>query len=67
MIIGNNGSAYHLVDGLYYLQHLVVGDFSISINIVQFKCPVEFVLHLASASDTESYDKLLEIDSSRLI
>ena len=57
----------HLVNGLDDGQHLIVADLTIAIDVVQLKCPIQFILHLASRRDREGADELLEIDGPRFI
>ena len=67
-ILGWAGRAtYHLVDRLHDLEHLVVADLSVSVNVVELESPVQLVFHLASAGDAEGDDKLLEVDGPRLV
>src|ERR1700760_1993586 len=44
---------YHLVDCFNDLEHLIVSDLAVAINIIQLESPIKLVFHLASASDTE--------------
>lgn len=62
-----NRRPYHLVNCLYNSQHLVIANLPITIDVVKLECPIELVLHLASARDTQRADKLLEIDRARLV
>ena len=59
--------ADHLVNGLDNLEHLVVADLAVAVNVVQLEGPVELVLHLAAAGDAEGADELLEVDGARLV
>lgn len=56
---------YHFVDGLDNLKHLVVADFTISVNVVQLEGPVQLILRLSSARDTQGADEFLEVDAAR--
>lgn len=58
------GHAYHFVDSLNNLQHLIVADLSISINIVQLESPVQLILCLAPARNAQGADELLEVDAA---
>ena len=58
---------YHLVDRLDNLQHLVVADLTVAVNVVELKGPVELVLHLAAARNAQGADELLEVDGARLV
>lgn len=56
---------YHFVNGLDNLEHLVVADFAISVNVVQLEGPVQLILRLPSARDTQGADEFLEVDAAR--
>ena len=58
---------YHLVDRLDNLEHLVVADLAVAINVVQLEGPVELVLHLAAARHAQGADELLEVDGPGLV
>ena len=58
---------YHLVDSLDNLEHLVVANLAIAVNVIQLESPIQFVLHLASAGDTQRTDELLKVDSAGLV
>lgn len=58
---------YHFVDGLDDLEHLVVADLAVAVNVVQLKGPVELVLHLAPARNAQRADELLKVDRAGLI
>lgn len=58
---------YHLVDSLNNSQHFLVTDLSITIDIIELECPIEFILHLATAGHAERANELLEVDSAALI
>lgn len=57
----------HLVNGLDNLEHLVVADLAVAVNVVQLEGPVQLVLHLAAARDAQRADELLEVDRARLV
>ena len=59
--------AYHLVNRLNNLEHLVVRDLAVAVNVVQLEGPVELVLHLAAARDAQGADKLLEVNGAGLV
>ena len=58
---------YHLVNSLDNLEHLVVADLAVAVNVVQLERPVKLVLHLAAARNAQGADELLEVDGARLI
>ena len=53
---------YHFVDGLYNGQHLLVAYLAVAINVVQLERPIQLVLHLATAGDTQRADEFFEVD-----
>lgn len=53
---------HHFVDGLHDLQHLVVADLAVAVNVVQLEGPVELVVERAARRDAERHDELLEVD-----
>lgn len=59
--------AYHLVNRLDDLEHLVVADLAIAVDIVELEGPVKLVLHLAAASNAESADELLEVNGAGFV
>ena len=61
------GVVYHLVNGLDNLEHLVVANLAVAVNVVQLERPVELVLHLAAARNAQGADELLEVDGARLV
>jgi len=58
---------YHLVYRLNNLQHLVIANLAVPVNIVQLKRPIELVLHLATARNAQGADELLKVDGARFI
>ena len=58
---------HHLVDGLDDLQHLVVADLAVAVDVVQLEGPVQLVFHLASRRHRQRADELLEVDRARLV
>ena len=58
---------YHLVDGFYDRQHLLVADLAVAIDVVQLEGPVELVLHLAATRDAQCANKLLEVDCAGFV
>lgn len=58
---------YHLVDCFDNLQHLVVADLSIAINVVELKGPVELVLHLPPRRHRQRTDEFLEVNRSGVV
>lgn len=56
--------AYHFVNGFNNLKHFVIRYLAVAVNVVQLKGPVELVLHLAPASNTQGADKLLEVNGA---
>lgn len=61
------GPAYHLVNSLHDLEHLVVADLAVAVNVVELERPVELVLHLAPGGDAQRADELLEVDGPGLV
>lgn len=61
------GEYYHLVNRLDNLEHFVVRDLAVAVNVVQLEGPVQLVLHLAAARDAQGADELLEVDSAALV
>lgn len=66
-ITNGDKETHHLVDSFDNSEHFFVTDLSIAIYIVELKCPIEFVLHFATAGYTEGADELLEVDSTALV
>lgn len=64
---GGRGRWYHFVDGLDNLEHFVVADLAVSVNVVQLEGPVELVLHLAAARNAQGADELLEVNRPGLV
>ena len=60
-------SSYHLIDSLHNLEHLLVADFAITIDVVQLERPVQLVFHLASTGHTERANKLLEVYCTAIV
>ena len=58
---------YHLVDGFYDRQHLLVADLAVAIDVVQLEGPVELVLHFPSTCHAERADELLKVDLAALV
>lgn len=58
---------YHLVDGFYDRQHLLVADLAVAIDVVQLEGPVELVLHFPSTCHAERADELFEVDGAGLV
>lgn len=58
---------YHLVNRLNNSQHLLITDLSITIDIIQLKRPLQFILHVPSTRDTQRADELLEIDRPAVV
>jgi hypothetical protein len=54
-------NAYHLVDCLHDLQHLVVADLAIAINVVELEGPIQLVFHLPPRRHGQGTDELLEV------
>lgn len=63
---GDKGT-HHFVDSFDNSEHFFVTDLSIAVYVVELKCPIEFVLHFATAGYTEGADELLEVDSTALV
>ena len=59
--------AYHLVNRFYNLQHLIIADLAVTINIVQLERPIKFILHLPSRGDTEGTYEFLEVDGAGFV
>jgi len=59
--------ASHLVDGLDYLKHFLVGYVAILIDVVQLKSPSKLLFGGASASSTKGAYELFEIDVTILV
>lgn len=55
---------YHFVDGFHNLEHFVVGDLAVAVNVVELKGPVELILHLAAASNAQGADELFEVNGA---
>lgn len=64
---GGRGRAYHLVNSLHDLEHLVVADLAVAVNVVELERPVELVLHLAPGRDAQRADELLKVDGPGFI
>jgi hypothetical protein len=62
---GGGKKAHHLVNRLDNLEHLVVADLAVAVNVVQLEGPVQLVLHLAAARHAQRADELLEVDGAR--
>lgn len=58
---------YHLVDRLDDLQHLLVADQAVPIQIVQLERPLELVSHLAAAGDTERGYEFFKVNRPRFV
>jgi len=58
---------YHFVYGLDYLQHLLIADLAVSVNVVQLECPLELILHAPSARYTQGAYELFELDGTVVI
>lgn len=62
-----NHAADHLVDGVHDLEHLVVGDVPVVVDVVELEGPDEFLVHLSSRGDGEGADELFEIYRAVLV
>lgn len=60
-------SAYHLIDSLDNLQHLVVTNLAIAVDIIELESPVELILEGATGGDAQRDNEFLEVDRSRAI
>jgi hypothetical protein len=49
------------------LQHLLVADLAVTINVVELEGPVQLVLHLSTARNAQGADELFEVDGARSI
>ena len=58
---------YHFIDRFYYLEHFVVADLAVTVDVVELEGPVKLVLHLAAARDAQCADELLEVDGPRFV
>lgn len=58
---------YHLVDGLYNRQHLLIADLAVAVNVVQLEGPVELVFHLSPTCNAERADELFEVDRAGFV
>lgn len=63
----NEDENYHFVNRLHDLQHLIVTNLSIPIDIIQLKRPIQFIFHLPAARDTQRADELFEVDAAGLV
>ena len=58
---------YHLVDCLNNLQHLLITNLAVSIDVIQLERPFELVLHLPTTRHTQSAYELLEFNRAIVI
>jgi len=57
----------HLVDGGDDLEHLVVGDEAVLVNVIQLECPLELFVQAATTGYTEGADEFLKVDRTVLV
>ena len=58
---------YHLVNRFNDLQHLVIANLAVTVNVVKLERPVQFILHCAPRSNAECTDEFFKVNSARLI
>lgn len=55
---------YHLIDRLDDLQHLVVTNLAVAVNVVELERPVELVLERSAGRHTQRDDEFLKVDGA---
>lgn len=59
--------ACHFVDGRDNGEHLVVGDGTVTVNIIQLEGPPQLFVQSAPAGDAQGADELLKVDGPVLV
>lgn len=60
-------STHHFVNGNHNLQHLIVADLSISVDIIELEGPIQLIIHLAPRCHAQGANEFLEIDGTTFV
>lgn len=59
--------SYHFIYGLNNLQHFLITNLPVAIDIIQLECPLKLVVHLPATRHTQRAYELLELDRAIVV
>ena len=63
----NRNVTHHLINRLHDLQHLLVTDLPVAIDIIQLERPFKFIFHLPATCYAQGAYEFLELDDSIVV